>query len=119
MQDVGKEKKIYSGEENDTKVHFDDVAGLDEEKKELVEIVDFLKKPEKFQKMGAKVPKGILLCGKPGTGKTLSSFIQSFFASRFFAPARNILASCSALIVLISTVNFLLNQSHVRLRRRC
>ena len=71
MQDVGKEKKIYSGEENDTKVHFDDVAGLDEEKKELVEIVDFLKKPEKFQKMGAKVPKGILLCGKPGTGKTL------------------------------------------------
>lgn len=71
MQDVGKEKKIYSGEENDTKVRFDDVAGLDEEKKELVEIVDFLKKPEKFQKMGAKVPKGILLCGKPGTGKTL------------------------------------------------
>ena len=71
MQGIGGEKKIYDGEENDTKIRFNDVAGLDEEKKELIEIVDFLKNPEKFQKMGAKVPKGILLCGKPGTGKTL------------------------------------------------
>ena len=44
---------------------------LDEEKEELIEIVDFLKKPEKFTKMGAKIPKGVLLYGKPGTGKTL------------------------------------------------
>ncbi len=71
MQGFGGEKKIYDGEENDTNVRFDDVAGLEEEKNELVEIVDFLKNPKRYQDMGAKVPKGILLCGKPGTGKTL------------------------------------------------
>ena len=71
MQGFGGEKKIYDGEENDTNVRFKDVAGLEEEKNELVEIVDFLKNPKRYQEMGAKVPKGILLCGKPGTGKTL------------------------------------------------
>ena len=71
MQGFGGEKKIYDGQENDTNVRFKDIAGLDEEKNELVEIVDFLKNPKKYQNMGAKVPKGILLCGKPGTGKTL------------------------------------------------
>jgi len=71
MQGFGGEKKVYNGEENDTKVRFKDVAGLDEEKNELVEIVDFLKHPKRFLNMGAKVPRGILLCGKPGTGKTL------------------------------------------------
>ena len=71
MQGFGGDNKIYDGEENDTDVRFKDVAGLDEEKNELVEIVDFLKNPKKFIDMGAKVPKGILLCGKPGTGKTL------------------------------------------------
>ena len=71
MQGLGAEKKVYNGEENDTNVRFKDVAGLDEEKNELVEIVDFLKHPKRFLNMGAKVPRGILLCGKPGTGKTL------------------------------------------------
>ena len=71
MQGFGSESKIYDGQENDTKVRFKDVAGLDEEKNELVEIVDFLKHPKRFKNMGAKVPKGVLLCGKPGTGKTL------------------------------------------------
>ena len=71
MQGFGGENKVYNGEENDTKVRFKDVAGLEEEKNELVEIVDFLKHPKRFSNMGAKVPKGILLCGKPGTGKTL------------------------------------------------
>lgn len=55
----------------DTKVTFADVAGLDEEKFELAEIVDFLKDPEKYTKLGAKIPRGVLLDGKPGTGKTL------------------------------------------------
>ncbi len=50
---------------------FDDVAGEDEEKEELQEIVDFLKKPEKFRELGARIPKGVLLVGPPGTGKTL------------------------------------------------
>ena len=73
MQGLGGDNgKVYGGEENKrTNVKFTDIAGLDEEKGELIEIVDFLKKPESYLKMGAKIPKGILLYGKPGTGKTL------------------------------------------------
>ncbi len=55
----------------DQKITFKDVAGLDEEKEDLEEIVDFLKSPEKYTEMGARIPKGILLVGPPGTGKTL------------------------------------------------
>ena len=58
-------------EQSKSNVKFCDVAGLDEEKFELEEVVDFLKNPEKYQEMGAKIPKGILLSGAPGTGKTL------------------------------------------------
>ncbi len=54
-----------------SKVTFNDVAGCDEEKEELVEVIDFLKNPKKYFEMGARVPKGILLTGQPGTGKTL------------------------------------------------
>lgn len=57
--------------EDKQKVTFDDVAGEDEEKNELMEIVEFLKTPEKFVKLGARIPKGVLLVGPPGTGKTL------------------------------------------------
>lgn len=53
------------------KITFDDVAGADEAKEELKEIIDFLKDPQKFQKLGGKIPKGVLLVGSPGTGKTL------------------------------------------------
>lgn len=55
----------------DKKVTFEDVAGADEEKEELAEIVDFLKEPKKYQDIGARIPKGVLLMGPPGTGKTL------------------------------------------------
>ena len=71
MQGLGEKGKVYDETERQTKVRFDDVAGLEEEKGELIEIVDFLKRPEKYTKMGARVPKGVLLYGKPGTGKTL------------------------------------------------
>lgn len=71
MQGLGEKGKVYDETERKTKVRFDDVAGLEEEKGELIEIVDFLKRPEKFTKMGARIPKGVLLYGKPGTGKTL------------------------------------------------
>ena len=71
MQGLGEKGKVYDDTERKTKVRFDDVAGLTEEKEELIEIVDFLKKPEKYAKMGARVPRGVLLYGKPGTGKTL------------------------------------------------
>ena len=70
MMSVGKSKaKVYV--EKDTGVTFEDVAGVDEAKSELKEIVDFLKEPEKFGRLGARIPKGILLTGPPGTGKTL------------------------------------------------
>lgn len=70
MMSVGKSRaKVYV--ERDTGVTFDDVAGVDEAKAELKEIVDFLKEPEKFGRLGARIPKGILLSGPPGTGKTL------------------------------------------------
>ncbi|PKK39553.1 Cell division protein FtsH [Clostridiaceae bacterium JG1575] len=66
----GKSKaRLVSPEKND--VTFRDVAGAEEEKFELMEVVDFLKNPEKYQKLGAKIPKGLLMVGYPGTGKTL------------------------------------------------
>ena len=61
--------KIFA--ESDTKVSFADVAGIDEAKEELQEVVEFLSTPEKFQKLGGRIPKGVLLVGPPGTGKTL------------------------------------------------
>ncbi|HEX8393163.1 MAG TPA: ATP-dependent zinc metalloprotease FtsH [Longimicrobium sp.] len=67
---VGKSRARIVGEEG-TGISFDDVAGVDEAKVELQEIVEFLKTPEKFVKLGAKIPKGVLLVGPPGTGKTL------------------------------------------------
>jgi len=64
--------RLYNAEEK-TKVTFDDVAGADEAKEELMEIVEFLKQPRRFTELGARIPKGALLVGPPGTGKTLLS----------------------------------------------
>ena len=71
MQGLGDKSKTYDAESQKTGTTFKDVAGLDEEKNELIEIVKFLKNPKAYLDMGAKIPKGILLYGKPGTGKTL------------------------------------------------
>ena len=67
--DFGRSKAKLSTDKN--KVTFKDVAGLKEEKEEVSELIDFLKNPKKFQKLGARIPKGVLLMGPPGTGKTL------------------------------------------------
>ena len=63
--------KIKNTNDEKRKTTFDDVAGADEEKEELAEVVEFLKAPEKYKKLGARIPKGVLLVGPPGTGKTL------------------------------------------------
>ena len=70
LQNFGKARTILGVPDN-KKVTFDDVAGADEEKEELKEVVDFLRNPEKFTKIGARIPHGLLLVGPPGTGKTL------------------------------------------------
>lgn len=67
--DFGKSRAKLNSEDN--KITFKDVAGLKEEKEEVKELIDFLKSPKKFQKLGARIPKGVMLFGPPGTGKTL------------------------------------------------
>ncbi len=71
LMGIGKSKARRYDQEKDTKVTFDDVAGIDEAENELVEIVDFLRDPKKYTRLGGTAPKGVLLVGAPGTGKTL------------------------------------------------
>lgn len=68
---IGKSKAKMYIEDKNNKISFEDVAGVDEAKHELTEMIDFLKNPEKFTRLGAKLPKGVILIGPPGTGKTL------------------------------------------------
>jgi cell division protease FtsH len=71
LMGIGRSKARRYDQERETKVSFDDVAGIDEAENELVEIVDFLKDPGKYTRLGGTAPKGVLLVGAPGTGKTL------------------------------------------------
>ena len=71
MFGYGKSNVTVYGDEKKIKTRFTNVAGLDNAKMEVMEFVDFLKDPKKYQKLGARVPRGALLCGPPGCGKTL------------------------------------------------
>ena len=71
LMGIGRSRARRYDEEKDTRVTFDDVAGIDEAENELVEIVDFLRDPKKYTRLGGAAPKGVLLIGAPGTGKTL------------------------------------------------
>ncbi|UZJ55977.1 hypothetical protein CBS101457_005297 [Exobasidium rhododendri] len=68
---IGKSKAKMFNQETDVKTKFESVAGMDEAKEEIMEFVNFLKKPERYEKLGAKIPRGAILSGPPGTGKTL------------------------------------------------
>ena len=68
---IGKSRAKMFNQETDVKTKFADVAGMDEAKEEIMEFVKFLKTPEKYEKLGAKIPRGAILSGPPGTGKTL------------------------------------------------
>ncbi len=71
LGNFGRSQARRANPEEQARVDFDDVAGIDEAEAELVEIVDFIKNPERYQRLGAKIPRGVLLYGPPGTGKTL------------------------------------------------
>ena len=73
VMNFGKSKAKLHKDGDGEKVTFNDVAGLQEEKEDLQEVVDFLKNPKKYTQLGARIPKGILMVGPPGTGKTFLS----------------------------------------------
>ena len=73
VMNFGKSKAKVHKDDEKTRVTFKDVAGLNEEKEDLQEVVDFLKNPKKYIELGARIPKGILMVGPPGTGKTYLS----------------------------------------------
>ena len=68
---VDRSSKAKRYDASQTRTTFEDVAGIEDAEQELVEIVDFLKNPDKYRRLGASIPKGVLLSGPPGTGKTL------------------------------------------------
>ena len=81
---IGKSKAKLFDQKSDVKVTFKDVAGLEGAKEEVQEIVDFLKNPTKYTKLGGKIPKGALLVGLPGTGKTLLGGVLIYSTAPFF-----------------------------------
>ena len=96
------------------KVTFADVAGADEEKEELTEVVDFLKNPQKYSELGAKIPRGIMLFGAPGTGKTLLAKAVAGEAGVPFSQSQDrILLRCSSVLVPAVSEIFLKLQKRI------
>ena len=93
---VGKSRAQIFDKDTNVKINFSDVAGLEEAKTEVMEIVDFLKNPRKYTKLGGKIPKGALLIGPPGTGKTLLAKAVAGEANvPFFSISGSTLLKCS------------------------
>jgi cell division protease FtsH len=100
----GKSKaKLLS--ENQIKTTFDDVAGCDEAKEDVVELVDFLKDPTKYSKLGGRIPRGVLMVGPPGTGKTRSSIERVSFSSKAMVPITFV--KDKSRLLLFGSLNFI------------
>ena len=112
MMNFGK-SNAHMSTDKDKKVLFRDVAGLKEEKEDLVEVVDFLKAPEKYTQVGARIPKGVLLVGPPGTGKTLlAKLLQERQACRSSAFPDRISWKCSSASALPVSATCLRRKKH-------
>ena len=112
MMNFGK-SNAHMSTDKDKKVLFRDVAGLKEEKEDLVEVVDFLKAPEKYTQVGARIPKGVLLVGPPGTGKTLL-LLQERQACRSSAFPDRISWKCSSASALPVSATCLRKDKNMR-----
>lgn len=107
MMDFGKSRAKLANP-NGKKVTFNDVAGLTEEKEELEEVVEFLKNPGRFIKIGARIPKGVLLVGPPGTGKTLLAKAVAGEANVPFSAFQDLISwKCSSVLVQLVCVTYL------------
>ena len=113
MMNFGK-SNAHMSTDKDKKVLFRDVAGLKEEKEDLVEVVDFLKAPEKYTQVGARIPKGVLLVGPPGTGKTLLAKAVERQACRSSAFPDRISWKCSSASALPVSATCLRKEKNMR-----
>ena len=115
MMNFGKSRARRMSDDPAKRVKFSDVAGLQEEKEELEEIVDFLRAPKKYTQLGARIPKGVLLVGPPGTGKTLlAKAIAGEAGVPFFSISGSDFVRCSSVSVHRESATFSRKQRKMR-----